>query len=71
MLTIYSEDGEASYPKVETGDGYLHEIGYFLDCIQQDKDPEVVRPSEAMDSLAIVLKERESCGTGAIVDLPL
>jgi len=44
--------------------GYFNEIKYWVECLQDNKYPEVVTPSEAKSSLGIVLRERESAETG-------
>jgi len=59
-LAIYLADGSASYPEVPPGDGYVREIDYFLQCIEEDKEPEVVTAKKALSSLEIVVAEEEA-----------
>ncbi|MCM8830027.1 MAG: hypothetical protein NC824_03410, partial [Candidatus Omnitrophica bacterium] len=44
--------------------GYFYEIRYFVDHIIHNKPFNVVTPEEARDSLAVVLKEKESADKG-------
>ena len=45
---------------IEDLGGYFHELRYFIDHIIHNKPFQVVTPEDARDSLAIVLKEKES-----------
>lgn len=37
--------------------GYFNELKYFVDCLKKGKQPQVVTPEEARDSLALVFRE--------------
>jgi predicted dehydrogenase len=51
------EEQPADY---EPGDAYLHEIQYFVDCIQMGKELTECSPESARDSIALIEKERAS-----------
>ncbi len=73
-LAIY--DGESiEYPEVESkkaeGSGNISELGgfyseikYFVECVEGDKEPQVVTPEGARDSLKLVLAELKSAESG-------
>lgn len=49
--------------------GYFVEIEYFVNCVKEDKMPEVVTPEEAKLALQLCLAAKESAETGKIVTL--
>jgi len=55
---------------VEVGIAYLNEIKYFLDCIREDKQPDLVPPEESREALKLCLATRKSVETGRIVEIP-
>ena len=63
-LTVFHADGTSEKPPLEKGDGYFHEIDYFIGCIEEGKDPERSPPRESAASvrLALLLKESRSRG---------
>lgn len=44
--------------------GYYLEMKYWVDCLRQNKDPEIITPEDARNSLDITLKEIKSAETG-------
>ena len=42
------------------GDAYLNEIQYFLDCVQQDREPLACPPESARDSLQLLARIRNA-----------
>jgi predicted dehydrogenase len=63
-LTIYHGDGRSETPKLPDGDGYFHEIEYFLRCIEEKRRPERSPPEESAQSvrLALLLKQSRAGG---------
>ncbi|MEF8917131.1 MAG: Gfo/Idh/MocA family oxidoreductase [Candidatus Bipolaricaulota bacterium] len=68
-LKLHPHEGETVVPEVEEGDGWLRELEYFVDCVENDRDPELAGPAEARQSLEIVLKEVDSVASSEPVDL--
>lgn len=66
-LTVYPKKGGEEYPEFTPGDGYHNEIDYFLSCIEDDKSPTVVTPSEAREALAVAWAEIKSVENGEAV----
>ncbi|UCD27427.1 MAG: hypothetical protein JSV03_09885 [Planctomycetota bacterium] len=50
-------------------DGYYREIGYFLSCIEQDRDPQLTTPQQSRDAVALALAEAESICTGKVIEI--
>jgi len=67
-LKLHPHEGETIVPEVEEGDGWLRELEYFVDCVENDREPELARPAEATRSLEIVLKEVESVTNAEFVE---
>jgi predicted dehydrogenase len=61
-LRVYTDpDGATAIePDLESGDGYLNEIAYFLDCIERDVPPTVCTPASTRDSLALIQRELDA-----------
>jgi predicted dehydrogenase len=49
--------------------GYYFEVRYFIDCILQNKEPEIVTPEDAKFALQLSLAARESAGRGRIMEI--
>ena len=49
--------------------GYFNEIDYLVECVENNRKPEVVTPEDARRAVGICLAARESAATGAVVDL--
>lgn len=67
-LKIYPHEGETIIPDIEEEDGWFRELEYFVDCVENDRDPELARPIEASQSLEIVLKEINSVTNTELVE---
>ncbi len=75
-LVVYESSGKVDRPvfhkiRAEGADGniddlggYFHELRYFIDHVSHNKPFNVVTPEDARQSLALVLKERESADKG-------
>lgn len=73
-VSVYQEGKEIQYPKIKGPQvgkldaggnisalgGYYNEIRYFIDCLKKNKEPRIVTPADARESLALVLKEIQS-----------
>lgn len=49
--------------------GYLNELIYFVDCLENRKAPKISTGSQALDSVAVIAAEVESLETGKTVAL--
>jgi UDP-N-acetylglucosamine 3-dehydrogenase len=49
--------------------GYFFELRYFVNCILQDREPEIITPQEAKQSLALCLAARRSAERGEAVEV--
>ncbi|MCD6407580.1 Gfo/Idh/MocA family oxidoreductase [bacterium] len=75
-LVVYESSGKVEKPtfeaikieglegNIEDLGGYFYELRYFVDHVIHNKAFTVVTPEQARNSLAIVLKEKESADTG-------
>ena len=52
-LTIFKADGTKEVPELLPGDGYSGEIDYFVDCINDGKEPELSPPEESALSVKL------------------
>lgn len=68
-LTVYLPNGSTDTPEMPPDDGYLNEIAYFLDCIEQGRRPRVSTPQQSREAVALALAEAESVRTGRPVKL--
>jgi len=65
-LTVYRPDEEPEHPALPEKDGYEAEIAYFVDCVVNDRQPDVVTPLEARRSLEVCWAAERSVRTGEI-----
>lgn len=57
-------EGEPLTPEVEAGDGYSRQTAHFLATIQGQKVPEIITPEHSLNSIKLILAEKESAQTG-------
>jgi predicted dehydrogenase len=50
-------------PKVEPGDGYSLEIAHFLKTVTGQNVPQMITPAQSLDSIKLVLAEKQSAKT--------
>ncbi len=67
-LEVY-EAGNAYTLEAEGGDLYEAQIAYFVDCVRNNKAPEVGTPQQARLAVRVANAARESLETGQIVTL--
>ncbi len=49
--------------------GYYNEVLYFLECIRENRVPQVITPEEAAFAVRLCLAARESAETGKVVNI--
>ncbi|MFC1718462.1 Gfo/Idh/MocA family protein [Candidatus Poribacteria bacterium] len=64
------EAEEAVIPEVVEGDGYLLEIAHFLKSVSGEKVPDIITPTQSLNSVKLVLAEKRSAETRSVVYLP-
>lgn len=62
-------EGEAFTPEIQSGDGYILQIAYFVRVLKGEKMTPVTTLEDSRDSVKIVEAEKESVRTGGIVSL--
>ncbi|MBX2852704.1 MAG: Gfo/Idh/MocA family oxidoreductase [Phycisphaeraceae bacterium] len=67
-LTL-SQDGEAKPVELEDGMGYDYEIAYFLDCVRNNSQPQIVTMQDAANAVRLIEAEVQSVRSGAPVSL--
>jgi predicted dehydrogenase len=66
-LRFFPAEGEVSAPEVSEQTGYERELGYFLACLEEEREPERVAPESAREAVRLIEAERESARRGEIV----
>jgi len=61
--------GEVVTPEVETGDGYSLEIAHFVKAVSGKKVPQILTPAQSLDSVKLILAEKQSAQTGKEISL--
>jgi len=56
--------GEAFTPEVEQGDGYSLEIAHFVKAVSGQKVPEITTPTQSLNSIKLILAEKQSAQSG-------
>ena len=69
-LTLYRRDVEKPEPvTVTSGDGYSHELAYFVDCMENDSPPQKITTESARQSIEITLAEVRSMTEKSVIYL--
>ena len=63
-LQIHTAEGETVSPKIAAVDGYSHEIEHFIKAVSGQSVPEVTSPEQSMNSIKIILTEKQSAASG-------
>ena len=66
---VVAQDGESKPIELEAGMGYDHEIAYFLDCVRNNKQPQIVTMQDAANAVRLIEAELESVRSGSPVSL--
>ena len=69
MFQVCPTKGEVIFPDVMDGDGYLHEIDYFVKKISGKTLPTITTLENAMDSVRITKAELESIKKANLVKI--
>ena len=68
-LKLFEKGKGARVVPPELGDGYVGELGYMLDCIEQRRAPQKVTAQDGLSAVEICEAEEESIRTGQPVTL--
>lgn len=69
QVAVYLEGQSAKYPEIREKDPYEIEIGYFIECLKNDKPIEVVKPIDARRALEVCLAAKQSAEAGKTIRL--
>ena len=67
-LTL-AQDGESKPVELEDAMGYEKEIAYFLDCVKNNRQPEIVTMRDAAEAVRLIEAEVQSVRSGTPVSL--
>lgn len=56
-------------PEIASGDGYSNEIAHFVKAVRGESVPQVITPQQSVDSVRLVLAEKQSAASGDKVSL--
>ena len=59
-ITVYPKDKDSFIPELGTKDAYEKELSYFAECIEKRKEPKIITPKSAQDTIRIVTAELKS-----------
>jgi predicted dehydrogenase len=62
-------EGDAFTPEIASGDGYSNEIEHFVKAVAGESVPEIITPGQSVESLRLVLAEKQSATSGQSVQL--
>jgi len=68
-LKLFEQGRGARVVAPESGDGYIGELGYLVDCIQQRRAPQRVTARDGLSAVEICEAEEQSIRTGQVVAL--
>jgi predicted dehydrogenase len=59
-IVLTRKNNPVSKIPVSGNDGYFEEINYFINCINENKEPEIITAQDAIDTLKVCLAMKES-----------
>ena len=59
-LQVRLSGGDYLTPKIESGDGYSHEISHFVKKVKGTKMPDTINPHDSLNAVKIILAEKQS-----------
>ncbi|MFH1905313.1 MAG: Gfo/Idh/MocA family oxidoreductase [bacterium] len=59
-IKLYPKDENEFTPELDKHTAYEKELSYFADCIEKGKEPEIITPKSARDTIKIVTAELKS-----------
>ena len=62
-------EGDAFTPEIASGDGYSNEIAHFIQAVRGESVPEIITPEQSVDSVRLVLAEKQSAASGDKITL--
>jgi predicted dehydrogenase len=69
-LALYRDGAEPETIPVAPGDGWMHELGHFVDCIAAGEPSAVISAEEAVFAVKLVMAAVESARIGRRVEIP-
>jgi predicted dehydrogenase len=66
---VWPADGNELALQVESGDGYSREIEHFVKKVKGEEVAEVITPQQSLDSIRLVLAERQSAESGKEISI--
>jgi predicted dehydrogenase len=57
-------DGDVFTPEIASGDGYSNEITHFIKAVRGEEVPQIITPEQSVDSVRLVLAEKQSARSG-------
>ena len=69
VFTIYKSDEAAQVVEFEAINPYARQLEYFLDCVENGKQPEIVPIVDCLRSIAMLEAVHKSAETGKIVEV--
>ena len=68
-LKVCPAEGDAITPAVAPGDGYSNEIAHFAKAVSGQSVPEIITPEQSLESVRLVMAEKQSARSGEKVAL--
>jgi predicted dehydrogenase len=68
-LRVCPVDGEVFSPEIASGDGYSNEIAHFTKAVRGESVAEIITLEQSLDSLRLVLAEKQSAKSGRIIKI--
>ena len=59
-FNVCPKEGDVIFPEIDSADGYSNEIAHFVKAVRGEDVPEIITPEQSVDSLRLVLAEKQS-----------
>ena len=69
VLRLFREGKKPEIINVEQYDAYTRQLAYFIDCVDQGIQPEIVTPDQSVEVIRTIDAIRRSADTGTVIKL--
>ncbi len=69
LLKIYKDGEKPQILQPEPYDAYTKQLEYFINCVENQKSPEIITISQSIDVLKTIAAIKESAETGSVITI--
>ena len=68
-MNIWRKNVGLEVKNIELYDAYKRQMEYFLNCVKENKQPEIITPEQSLEVITMIKALHRSADTGKIVEI--